>query len=93
MLLFALRPLQHREECAPRRRLLLFGLLHAARRLPEFRLNAYPYGPLLETELAEALAEVEAALRGKCTEYRQLDLFEEQPAAAAISLVSTRPEA
>ena len=40
---------------------------------------AYPYAPLLETELGEALAEVEAALRGKCTEYRQLDLFE--PAA------------
>lgn len=54
---------------------------------------AYPYAPLLETELAEALAEVEAALRGKCTEYRQLDLFDEQPAASAISLVSTRPEA
>jgi hypothetical protein len=34
---------------------------------------------LLETEVGEALAEVEAALRGKCTEYRQLDLFE-QPA-------------
>ena len=36
----------------------------------------YPYAPLLETELLEALAEVEAALRGKCTDYRQLDLFE-----------------
>ena len=40
----------------------------------------YPYAPLLETELLEALTEVEAALRGKCTDYRQLDLFE--PAAA-----------
>ena len=39
----------------------------------------YPYAPLLETELLEALTEVEAALRGKCTDYRQLDLFE--PAA------------
>ena len=42
--------------------------------------GSYPYAPLLETELLEALAEVEAALRGKCTESRQLDLFE-QPAA------------
>ena len=37
------------------------------------------YAGLLETTLATALAEVEAALRGKCTDYRQLDLFE--PAA------------
>ena len=36
----------------------------------------YPYTGLLETTLATALVEVEAALRGKCTEYRQLDLFE-----------------
>jgi hypothetical protein len=36
----------------------------------------YPYAGLLETTLATALAEVEAALRGKCTDYRQLDLFE-----------------
>ncbi|GAA4045901.1 hypothetical protein GCM10022409_34960 [Hymenobacter glaciei] len=42
--------------------------------------GSYPYGPLLETELLEALTEVEAALRGKCTDYRQLDLFE-QPVA------------
>ena len=35
---------------------------------------AYPYAPLLETELNEALAEVEAALRGKCSDYRQLSL-------------------
>lgn len=40
---------------------------------------AYPYAPLLESELAEALAEVEAALRGKCTDYRQLSLFEVTP--------------
>ncbi|GAA4355902.1 hypothetical protein GCM10023185_19200 [Hymenobacter saemangeumensis] len=53
---------------------------------------AYSYAPLLETELGEALAEVEAALRGKCTEYRQLDLFE-QSAAATVTLVSTRPQA
>jgi hypothetical protein len=39
--------------------------------------GSYPYAPLLETELLEALAEVEAALRGKCTDYRQLDLFEQ----------------
>ncbi|WP_210514940.1 hypothetical protein [Hymenobacter terricola] len=55
--------------------------------------NRYAYAGRLETALFEALAEVEAALRGKCTEYRQLDLFDEQPAAASISLVSTRPEA
>jgi hypothetical protein len=53
---------------------------------------AYPYAPLLETELAEALTEVEAALRGKCTDYRQLDLFE-QPGSANALLISTRPEA
>ena len=49
----------------------------------------YPYAPLLETELLEALAEVEAALRGKCTDYRQLDLFE-QPAAAPHQLTVAR---
>ena len=53
---------------------------------------AYAYAPLLETELSEALTEVEAALRGKCTDYRQLDLFE-QPGAADVLLVTTRPEA
>ena len=53
---------------------------------------AYAYAPLLETELGEALAEVEAALRGKCTDYRQLDLFE-QPGTANVLLVATRPEA
>ena len=53
---------------------------------------AYAYAPLLETELGEALTEVEAALRGKCTDYRQLDLFE-QPGAAHLTLVYTRPEA
>ena len=37
---------------------------------------SYPYTGLLETTLAVALVEVEAALRGKCTDYRQLDLFE-----------------
>ena len=49
----------------------------------------YLYAPLLETELLEALAEVEAALRGKCTDYRQLDLFE-QPAAAPHQLTVAR---
>jgi hypothetical protein len=34
----------------------------------------YSYTGLLETTLATALTEVEAALRGKCTEYRQLAL-------------------
>ena len=53
---------------------------------------SYPYTGLLETTLAVALAEIEAALRGKCTDYRQLDLFE-QPGAADVLLVATRPEA
>ena len=53
---------------------------------------SYPYTGLLETTLAVALVEVEAALRGKCTDYRQLDLFE-QPGAADVLLVATRPEA
>ena len=51
--------------------------------------GSYPYAPLLETELLEALVEVEAALRGKCTDYRQLDLFE-QPAAESHQLTVTR---
>ena len=51
--------------------------------------GSYPYAPLLETELLAALAEVEAALRGKCTDYRQLDLFE-QP---AIPLIPIQPAA
>ncbi|MFD2785363.1 hypothetical protein [Hymenobacter rubripertinctus] len=34
----------------------------------------YSYTGLLETTLTTALAEVEAALRGKCTDYRQLAL-------------------
>jgi hypothetical protein len=46
--------------------------------------TAYPYAPLLETELGHALTEVEAALRGKCTDARQLDLFE-QPAPTALN--------
>ena len=53
---------------------------------------SYDYTGLLEATLAAALVEVEAALRGKCTDYRQLDLFE-QPGAANLTLVSTRPEA
>ena len=35
---------------------------------------SYPYTGLLESTLTTALVEVEAALRGKCTEYRQLSL-------------------
>ncbi|GAA4388962.1 hypothetical protein [Hymenobacter koreensis] len=45
--------------------------------------SSYPYAGLLEATLATALTEVEAALRGKCTEYRQLDLFEDNHAAPA----------
>ncbi|MBW3127307.1 hypothetical protein [Hymenobacter profundi] len=36
--------------------------------------SSYAYAGLLETTLATALVEVEAALRGKCTDYRQLEL-------------------
>ncbi|MDJ0364829.1 hypothetical protein QMK33_06665 [Hymenobacter sp. H14-R3] len=54
--------------------------------------SSYAYAGLLEATLATALAEVEAALRGKCTEYRQLDLFE-QPATAHLLLVPTPPQA
>ena len=46
--------------------------------------TAYSYAGLLETAAHEALAEVEAALRGKCTDFRQLDLFD-QPAPAQLS--------
>ena len=53
---------------------------------------SYDYTGLLEAALAAALVEVEAALRGKCTDYRQLDLFE-QPGTADVFLVATRPEA
>ncbi len=52
----------------------------------------YPYAGLLETTLAAALVEVEAALRGKCTDYRQLHLFE-SPANVSIALVPTLPQA
>ncbi len=44
--------------------------------------NSYPYAGLPEATLATVPAEVEAALRGKCTDYRQLTLFE--PAATAL---------
>ena len=50
--------------------------------------GSYPYTGLLETTLATALIEVEAALRGKCTDYRQLDLFE-QPATTILPFVPT----
>ena len=53
----------------------------------------YPYTGLLETTLATALIEVEAALRGKCTDFRQLDLFESQPASNSILLVPTPEQA
>lgn len=50
---------------------------------------AYAYAGLLDAALDAALTEVEAALRGKCTEYRQLDLFEPtaEPSAALIPLI------
>ena len=50
--------------------------------------TSYPYTGLLENTLATALTEVEAALRGKCTEYRQLDLFE-QPTTTILPFVPT----
>ena len=53
---------------------------------------SYPYTGLLETTLAAALTEVEAALRGKCTDYRQLDLFEE-PTTTVLPFVPTLPRA
>ena len=54
--------------------------------------NRYAYAGRLETALFEAIAEVEAALRGKCTEYRQLGLFEQEESANVL-VVSTRTEA
>ena len=51
--------------------------------------GSYPYAPLLETELTGVLAEIEAALRGKCTDYRQLDLFEQ----SATPLIPIQPAA
>ena len=53
---------------------------------------SYPYTGLLETTLTTTLTEVEAALRGKCTDYRQLDLFG-QPALTNALLVPTPPRA
>jgi hypothetical protein len=47
----------------------------------------YAYAGLLEAALQDALQEVEAALRGKCTDYRQLDLFE-QPASVHLAPAS-----
>lgn len=53
--------------------------------------GSYPYTGLLETTLATALTEVEAALRGKCTDYRQLDLFEQPASATILPFVPTSP--
>ncbi|SDY29577.1 hypothetical protein [Hymenobacter psychrophilus] len=53
---------------------------------------SYSYTDLLEVTLAVALAEVEAALRGKCIAYRQLDLFK-QPGSANLLLVPSPPQA
>ncbi|GGG35419.1 hypothetical protein [Hymenobacter glacieicola] len=49
----------------------------------------YAYAGLLETALEAATTEVEAALRGKCTDYRQLDFFEptEETGTALIPLI------
>ena len=55
--------------------------------------SAYPYNGLLETDIRTALVEVEAALRGKCTDYRQLDLFEQPEDSVEIPLISMRPQA
>ena len=52
---------------------------------------AYPYTGLLEATLATALTEVEAALRGKCTDYRQLDLFEQPNTTTILPFVPTPP--
>ncbi len=49
--------------------------------------SSYAYAGLLEATLATALTEVEAALRGKRTDYRQLDLFE-SPGVAEPQLVN-----
>ena len=47
-------------------------------------LEPYAYAGLLETAVQAAVAEIEAALRGKCTDYRQLNLFE--PAAGFTAI-------
>ena len=39
--------------------------------------DQYAYAGLLESAVLDALTEVELALRGKCAEYRQLDLFDQ----------------
>jgi hypothetical protein len=54
--------------------------------------SSYAYAGLLEATLATALTEVEAALRGKCTEYRQLDLFEPSD-NTHLALIPTPPQA
>ena len=55
--------------------------------------SAYSYNGLLETDIRTALVEVEAALRGKCTDYRQLDLFGQPEDSVEIPLISMRPQA
>ena len=52
---------------------------------------SYDYTGLLEATLATALVEVEAALRGKCTDYRQLDLFEQPTTTTILPFVPTPP--
>ena len=51
---------------------------------------SYDYTGLMEATLAAALAEVEAALRGKCNEYRQLDLFEQPGTAIPKKLLAKK---
>ena len=53
--------------------------------------SSYAYAGLLEATLGIALAEVEAALRGKCTDYRQLALFDAPP--VEVPLLATYPSA
>lgn len=50
----------------------------------------YAYAGLLENALDEAIGEVKAALRGKCTDYRQLNLFD-QPAETTMGSVPMLP--
>lgn len=51
--------------------------------------SSYPYTGLLETDVRAALVEVEAALRGKCTDYRQLDLFDQPESSGECPLMPT----
>ena len=57
-------------------------------------LNDYAYVGLLETTVQTGAAEVEAGLRGKCTEYRQLALFEPEGFTTAdVPIIPLTPRA